>query len=86
MTVLPLSLIPTFAVPLFIILHIICVAQARLWTMRTYSQLTFSRLTASLRLYVPEVRIPLGELFRDAAQPRIDTQKHVILAEFNSGW
>ena len=31
MTVLPLSLIPTFAVPLLMILHIICIAQARRW-------------------------------------------------------
>ncbi len=31
MTVLPLSLIPGFAVPLFVILHIICIAQARRW-------------------------------------------------------
>ncbi len=31
MTVLPLSLIPTFAVPLLLILHIICIAQARRW-------------------------------------------------------
>ncbi|HTX40211.1 MAG TPA: hypothetical protein VMD25_00180 [Acidobacteriaceae bacterium] len=31
MTVLPLSLIPTFAVPLLFIFHIICVAQARRW-------------------------------------------------------
>jgi hypothetical protein len=31
MTVLPLSLIPTFFVPLFLILHIICIAQARKW-------------------------------------------------------
>jgi hypothetical protein len=29
MTVLPLSLIPTFLVPLFFILHLICIAQAR---------------------------------------------------------
>ena len=29
MTVLPLSLIPTFAVPLLLILHVICIAQAR---------------------------------------------------------
>jgi hypothetical protein len=34
MTVLPLSLIPTFAVPLLLILHIICIAQARRWTVR----------------------------------------------------
>ncbi len=31
MTTLPLSLIPTFGVPLFIILHVICIAQARRW-------------------------------------------------------
>jgi hypothetical protein len=31
MTVLPMSYIPTFAVPLFLILHIICIAQARRW-------------------------------------------------------
>jgi hypothetical protein len=31
MTVLPLSLIPTFLVPLFFIFHIICIAQARGW-------------------------------------------------------
>lgn len=31
MTVLPLSMIPVFAVPLLVILHIICVAQARRW-------------------------------------------------------
>jgi hypothetical protein len=34
MTVLPLSLIPTFAVPLFLILHIILIAQARQWPAR----------------------------------------------------
>jgi hypothetical protein len=31
MTVLPLSLIPTFLVPLFVIFHVICIAQARKW-------------------------------------------------------
>ncbi|HEU5337387.1 MAG TPA: hypothetical protein VFU27_15570 [Terriglobales bacterium] len=31
MAVLPLSLIPTFAVPLLAILHIICIAQASTW-------------------------------------------------------
>lgn len=31
MTVLPMSLIPTFGVPLFFIFHIICLAQARRW-------------------------------------------------------
>jgi len=34
MTVLPLSMIPVFAVPLLLILHIICVAQARRWPVR----------------------------------------------------
>jgi len=37
MTVLPLSLIPTFAVPLLIVLHIICIAQARQWKEGEYS-------------------------------------------------
>jgi len=31
MAVLPMSMIPAFAVPLFFILHIICIAQARQW-------------------------------------------------------
>jgi hypothetical protein len=31
MTALPLSVIPTFAVPLFLILHIISIAQAMRW-------------------------------------------------------
>lgn len=31
MTVLPLSLVPTFLVPLFFIFHVICIAQAREW-------------------------------------------------------
>jgi hypothetical protein len=31
MTVLPMSYIPTFAVPVLFILHIICIAQARRW-------------------------------------------------------
>jgi hypothetical protein len=31
MTVLPMSMIPTFAVPLFLILHFVCIAQARQW-------------------------------------------------------
>lgn len=37
MAVLPLSLIPTFAVPLLLILHIICIAQARSWNESSYS-------------------------------------------------
>jgi hypothetical protein len=31
MTVLPLSLIPTFLVPLYLIFHVICIAQAKGW-------------------------------------------------------
>ena len=31
MTVLPLSLVPTFIVPLLLIFHVICIAQARAW-------------------------------------------------------
>ncbi len=34
MTALPLSLIPIFAVPLFLIIHIICIAEARRWQER----------------------------------------------------
>ena len=40
MTVLPMSIIPTFGVPLFLILHIICVAQARRWPAESYSGIT----------------------------------------------
>jgi hypothetical protein len=36
MAVLPLSLIPTFAVPLLLILHIICIAQAWSWNESSY--------------------------------------------------
>jgi hypothetical protein len=32
MTELPMSLIPTFAVPVLFLLHIICIAQAKRWT------------------------------------------------------
>lgn len=38
MTVLPLSLIPTFAVPMLIILHVMCIAQARRWPEQKYSR------------------------------------------------
>jgi hypothetical protein len=37
LTVLPLSLIPTFGVPLFLILHTICIAQARRWAEQPYT-------------------------------------------------
>jgi hypothetical protein len=43
LTVLPLSLIPTFAVPLLLILHLICIAQARRWPAREDSRLPLSR-------------------------------------------
>lgn len=43
MTVLPLSLIPTFLVPLFTILHVICVAQARAWKTGTERTGQFAR-------------------------------------------
>lgn len=36
MTVLPMSLIPTFAVPLFLILHFISIAHARQWQEHQY--------------------------------------------------
>ncbi|MGA7381799.1 MAG: hypothetical protein WBX03_13200 [Terriglobales bacterium] len=39
MTVLPLSLIPTFAVPLLLILHVISIAQALRWQTRTANSL-----------------------------------------------
>jgi hypothetical protein len=38
MTVLPMSLIPTFAVPLFFVLHLICIAQARRWNENEHGQ------------------------------------------------
>ncbi len=38
MSVLPLSLIPTFAVPLFLIFHVISIAQARQWAARQSQQ------------------------------------------------
>jgi hypothetical protein len=39
MTVLPMSLIPTFAVPLFMILHFISIAQARQWQEQQYPRI-----------------------------------------------
>jgi hypothetical protein len=46
MQALPLSLIPTFAVPLLLMLHIICVAQARRWPARA-TQPTAATVIAS---------------------------------------
>jgi len=40
MTMLPMSFIPTFGVPMFLILHIICIAQARRWPAVSYSRVT----------------------------------------------
>lgn len=40
MAMLPLSIIPTFGVPLFFIVHIICIAQARRWPHESYSSAT----------------------------------------------
>ncbi len=37
MTELPMSLIPTFGVPFFMMLHIICIAQALRWPARRYA-------------------------------------------------
>jgi len=37
MSMLPMSLIPTFAVPLLLILHIICISQARRWPEEGYA-------------------------------------------------
>ena len=47
MTVLPLSLIPTFAVPLFMIFHMICIVQARQVSERGHAHVG-ERLPASV--------------------------------------
>jgi hypothetical protein len=39
MTVLPMSLIPTFGVPLFMMFHIICIAQALRWPAKQKSEI-----------------------------------------------
>jgi hypothetical protein len=39
MAALPLSLIPTFAVPLLLIFHIICIAQAKRWRQQKYAHI-----------------------------------------------
>jgi hypothetical protein len=48
MTVLPLSLIPTFAVPLYLILHVICIAQALRWPARQTSRVGQQRWSEAL--------------------------------------
>lgn len=45
MTELPLSLIPTFVVPLLLIFHIICIAQARQWQTERHAR--YDKLAAS---------------------------------------
>ncbi|MBB5060155.1 hypothetical protein HDF16_004891 [Granulicella aggregans] len=47
MTVLPMSLIPTFAVPLLLIFHFICIAQV--YTQPVSERLLFDRATESMR-------------------------------------
>ena len=47
MTVLPMSFIPTFGVPLFLIIHIISIAQARRWPAENYSQAREAGLSAA---------------------------------------
>ncbi len=42
MTVLPLSLVPTFLVPLFTIFHVICIAQAKAWKTASHNTGTAS--------------------------------------------
>jgi hypothetical protein len=39
MTVLPLSLVPSFIVPLLLVFHVICIAQAVRWPRQQYSRL-----------------------------------------------
>jgi hypothetical protein len=38
MTVLPLSIVPTFLVPLLLIFHLICIAQARQWSTQPHAR------------------------------------------------
>ena len=47
MTVLPMSYISTFAVPLFLILHLICIAQARRWPATGFAATSNSLRTAT---------------------------------------
>jgi hypothetical protein len=49
MTTLPLSLIPTFVVPLLLIFHIICIAQATRWAVRPQPVIAPQSLPGSAR-------------------------------------
>jgi hypothetical protein len=46
MTVLPLSIVPTFLVPLLLIFHLICIAHARQWSAQPHAQME-GRLASS---------------------------------------
>jgi hypothetical protein len=48
MTVLPLSLVPTFLVPLFFIFHVICIAQARAWKVASGNPIASGSLRSSV--------------------------------------
>jgi hypothetical protein len=48
MTVLPMSMIPTFGVPLFLILHFISIAQARQWHSQPYPSIAEPLQSSSL--------------------------------------
>ena len=48
MTTLPLSLIPTFAVPLLMVLHVISIAQAARWQVRRGIETAHHTIQASL--------------------------------------
>jgi hypothetical protein len=48
MTVLPMSLIPTFGVPLFLMLHVICIAQALRWPAQQVSPVGQQRLSEAI--------------------------------------
>src|SRR5205807_54006 len=55
MTVLPMSYIPTFAVPVFLILHIISIAQARRWRAND-----FAATSAGFQTPVPKTKNEYG--------------------------
>lgn len=48
MTVLPMSLIPTFGVPLFLMLHVICIGQALRWPKQQVRSAAPQRLSEAL--------------------------------------
>lgn len=45
MTTLPLSLVPTFLVPLYLIFHVVCIAQARRWAVPAHALRTVATST-----------------------------------------